>query len=376
MAAFAIALCVQGAIILPGGLIMAAIEELPRLSPAAVAAQIRSRAQLMKEAGSPLYASIVSRIPDDSELLEISSRGLGLAPEVHLLVAVHYLLMQDPRDPLAQYYASLTETPAPPEDVFPDFKRYCLLNRQEILRLLETRTIQLTTVSRCQAIMALLSHVADGAGEPLNLIEVGCSAGLLLAFDKFAYDLKGRPRLGAKDAPITLSVDVHGGPDLRIPRIDKRIGIDLRPVDVRLEDERRWMLAQHPPEAREEREKLVIALEKVAGTDIEFFEGDALDLLPEIIVDGTGPLCVFHSACVCYWSDEGKGKLESLLLKASRRREIWRASMEPDLARAAREGRATLVDFIVTRYCDGAADSNVVIRAAVDNLTLTWTENG
>src|SRR3974390_1436347 len=247
---------------------MSAIKEVPRLSPDAVAEQIRSRVRLMKEAATPLYASIVSHIPDDSELLEISARGLGLVPEMHLFVAVHYLLMRDPRDPLAQYYASLTETPAPPEDAFPAFKRFCLLNRKEILHLLEARTIQLPPVALCQAIMALLSYVADKAGEPLNLIEVGCSAGLLLAFDKFAYDLKGRRRVGTKDAPITLSVDVRGGPELRIPRIGKRVGLDLRPVDVRLDDERRWLLAQHPPEARQERERLMIAVEELARTDI------------------------------------------------------------------------------------------------------------
>jgi len=351
---------------------MSAIKELPRLSPDAVAEQIRSRVRLMKEAATPLYASIVSHIPDDSELLEIAARGLGLVPEMHLFVAVHYLLMRDPSGPLARYYASLTETPEPPEEAFPEFKRYCLINRREILHVLETRTIQLTTVARCQAIMALLSYVADKAGEPLNLIEVGCSAGLLLAFDKFAYDLKGRQRVGKKDAPLTLSVEVRGGPDLRIPSIGKRLGLDLRPVDVRLDDERRWLLAQHPPEARQERERLVIALEELARADIEFCEGDALDLLPEVIDDGSGPLCVFHSACVCYWNEEAKAKLEALMLRAGGRREIWRASMEPDLVRAAREGRPPLTDYIVTRYYNGAADGKVVIQATADNSILNW----
>jgi len=70
-------------------------------------------------------------------------------------------------------------------------------------------------------------------------------------------------------------------------------------------------------------------------------------------------------------------RLETLLLKASHRREIWRASMEPDLEKAAQTGSSpstVLVDNIVTRYENGVADPKVVFHATADNATFTWLD--
>src|SRR3974390_740379 len=108
---------------------MSAIEQLPRHAPDVVAEQMRSRLKLLQAAGSELYPRIAERLPDYPELVAIASRGLGMLPELHLFVAVHYLLMCDPSDPLAQYYATLTKTPAPAKDAFADFRRYCLRHR-------------------------------------------------------------------------------------------------------------------------------------------------------------------------------------------------------------------------------------------------------
>ena len=96
--------------------------------------------------------------------------------------------------------------PPPPEDAFPEFVRFCREHREEILQLLDTRTVQTTYAERCRTVMPLLSRVADEAGEPLNLVEIGCSVGVLLTFDKYAYELERGGRLGAADAPLTLSL--------------------------------------------------------------------------------------------------------------------------------------------------------------------------
>jgi hypothetical protein len=85
---------------------------------------------------------------------------------------------------------------------------------------------------------------------------------------------------------------------------------------------RLWLLAQIQPEWQEKRAKLATALDMVGRTDSRFFEGDALDPLPGLIANSTGPLCVYHANCVVYWSDEAKARLEAQLLEASRGREF------------------------------------------------------
>src|SRR3974390_779478 len=220
--------------------------------------------------------------------------------------------------------------------------------------------------------MPLPPHFAQLVGEPLNLIEVGCSAGVLLTFDRYAYEVKGYGLVGAKDAPLTFKIELRGGPKLHIPRIGTRSGLDLRPVDGRLEDERRWLLAQFFPEWRAGYAQLATALDVVTRTDIDFFQGDALDLLPEFIAKSEGPLCIYHSACVMYWSTEAKVALNALLLKASRDREFYRVGIEPSDGQAATSLGS---EISVAHYRDGTVDNRIVARlTTIDNSVMTWLE--
>src|SRR3974390_3056601 len=147
---------------------MSGVGELPRASVEAATASFKAAAPMYGALGGVLYAALCKRTVDDPELVDIASHGLASATCAHLLAAVHYLLLRDPRDPLARYYATLTENPAPAEEAFPDFARYCKAHREEIGQILKTRTVQATLADRCQSVMPPLSHVAKLAGEPLN----------------------------------------------------------------------------------------------------------------------------------------------------------------------------------------------------------------
>jgi hypothetical protein len=189
--------------------------------------------------------------------------------------------------------------------------------------------VQTTYAERCRALLAPMCVVAREAGEPLNLVEIGCSAGVLLAFDKFAYRLNDQGVIGADGASLLLEGQLHGGPELFIPRIGTRTGLDLRTIDVRSEDERRWLLALCFPELRDEQGRLAKALDVVAQTEMRMLEGDALLHIERAMADTPDPLCVFHSACLFYWPAEARAKLEVLLCEASRSRPIWRIAIEP-----------------------------------------------
>jgi len=349
---------------------MKAMERLPRTSTDAAAAAIKAMVSVYRERGAPLYAALSERVPEEPELVAIAAHSLAGAPAVHLFGAVHYLLLSDPRDPLAQFFPTLAEWPAPPERAFPLFAQFCRNRRKDIVHLLKTRTVQTTYAERCQIMVPPLSHVANSLGEPLDIIEIGCSAGVLLTFDKYAYELRGRGFLGLKDAPLTFRLDVRGGPELHIPRLGKRIGLDLRPIDVTSQDERRWLLALSIPERLEGHARLATALDVVARTEINYCEGDALELLPELIAGSPGPLCICHSACVLYWSTEAKAALDVLLSEASRGREFYRVGMEFDLQRPQTSDK--FVEVVITHYCNGAADSEVVAYSTADGATFTW----
>ena len=163
----------------------------------AAAGVLRAGVHLYQVMGTPLYSTLCAHGASDPDIVALVSRGREGAAAMHLFSAVHYLLLRDPGDSLSRYFATLTPDPAAPEDAFPEFVRFCREHREELLQLLDTRTVQTTFAERCRTVLPLLSRVADEAGEPLNLVEVGCSAGVLLTCDKYAYQLEGGGRVGA-----------------------------------------------------------------------------------------------------------------------------------------------------------------------------------
>lgn len=350
---------------------MSAMDTLPRNDADSAVAAVKSVATVYGR-GVGLYAALSARIAEDPEIVSLLGHGLAGQPGAHLFAAAHYLLLKDPSDPLARYYGTLTAHPGPPDEAFPAFARFCRTHRDELVELLETRTVQTTGPDRCQILMPMLSRVASMAGAPLSLIEIGCSAGILLTFDKYAYAPHGRPRLGPAGAPLTFNPEVRGGPDLHIPAVNHRIGLDLHLVDARSDDDRRWLLAQSAPEQSERQARLATALDVVAQTDIRFIEGHALAHLADVIAATPGPLCVYHSACLMYWNAEGRAALDALLLEASREREFFRVGMEPDLQRPLDQDR--FMDIEIAVYRDGRVDSKVAAFSGLDGASLTWLD--
>jgi hypothetical protein len=351
-----------------------------------VRAAFRNGAQSYARIGSPLYSALCAGGENDDEVVELAAHAMaGSQPVFHLLASVHHLLMADPSDPLARFFATLTDAPLPPGGAWPDFARYCREHRAELLDLLANNTVQTTYAERCANFVAPLTYVADRAGEPLHLIEIGCSAGVLLTFDKYAYEFAGRDRVGAAGAPLTLKGRIVGDPPLRLPAIATRTGLDIHPVDARQEDQRRWLIALTFPEYVEERRTLAIALDTVAATDIRMVAGNALETLPGVLSRvPPGPLVVFHSACLYYWDAASKAALDTLLTEAGRHREIWRVGSEASEAfNAWHKGRADGMpagekpphsgEVTVVRYRDGTLESRVLAHSSVDG-PVEWLE--
>ena len=299
-----------------------------------VSASFRASERIFTGMGAHLFAAFCHHAATDPELLDLAAHAMAGARPAHLFSAVHYLLLADPADPLARWFATLTDHPLPPASAWPELQRFARTQRAELLHLLQTRSVQTTYAERCRALLAPMCEIARLAGQPesatpLNLVEIGCSAGVLLVFDRFAYRLDHQGLIGAPDAPLLLEGQLHNGPPLFIPRIGARIGIDLHTIDARFPEERRWLLALCFPELRDEQRRLATALDVIAATEITMLEGDGLARLDEALALAPDPLCLFHSACLFYWPPEARRALETRLIEASRTRSFWRIAIEP-----------------------------------------------
>ncbi|MBO6604050.1 MAG: DUF2332 family protein [Roseicyclus sp.] len=102
---------------------------------------------------------------------------------------------------------------------------------------------QTNEVRRSVALIPAALHLTHRFGLPLTLSELGASAGLNLAFDRFALETGAGPR-GAAGSPVTLTPEWTGGspPDLPL-RIAERAGVDLHPLDPGQPDQALRLLA-------------------------------------------------------------------------------------------------------------------------------------
>ncbi|NNL74352.1 MAG: DUF2332 family protein [Silicimonas sp.] len=90
---------------------------------------------------------------------------------------------------------------------------------------------QTNEVRRAAAILPALALLRQTTDLPVDLLELGTSGGLNLRADRFHLNLKGH-HVGDMASPVTLTPDWQGPmPPRTLPRILRRAGVDLAPVD-------------------------------------------------------------------------------------------------------------------------------------------------
>ncbi len=271
---------------------------------------------------SPLYSRICRTVAANDDVLDLVREAppRGHQPNV-LLAAAHYLLLGGLDHPLGAVYAGTSTA-----DVGPLFVDLCLAHRSEILELLATRHTNTNEVGRSAVLGPALSTVAARLGEPLGLVDVGCSAGANLLCDQYFLDYGTAGTTGPKDAPVRIECAVVGGnPPIApmLPRIKERIGLDRHPVDARDDDEARWLLACVWPDT-DRLPRMRLALDELRRTPPHFVQGDAVDAVTDVVLglpDHVVPV-VTTTWALAYLSPARRIAFREALAAASRTRPI------------------------------------------------------
>src|SRR5262249_50275265 len=152
------------------------------------------------------------------------------------------------------------------------------------------------------------------------------AAGFNLLLDHYGYDYGRAGDVGADEPLLLLECDARGTkmPPLpfELPRIGTRIGIDLNPVDLSNEADRRWQEALVWPGMGDRLQRLRQAIDIARHSPQRIVTGDALTLLPGLVGEIAGPLCVFHSYTLYQWPPERHDALDALLRTLSAERVI------------------------------------------------------
>lgn len=289
---------------------------------------------------SPLYERLARGVADDSDLLALAAETPdGKSPPHLLLAAVQYLLLSGWDHELADFYPSVTENPrdltAPTEsDPVPAFREFALAHTEEIRELVDSRRTQTNAVRRCTALLPAFEVVSRRANrQPLALVEVGPSAGLNLLWDRYGYDYGEAGQCGDSNSPLVLDSEVRGEltppfPADEMPPVESRVGLDLNPLDVTDEADARWLRALVWPEHEERHELLDGAIEAARRNPPELREGDALELLSDVLAEipPKTPVCVFDTQVRYQFSEEMRERFDELLVAAGENRELYSLS--------------------------------------------------
>jgi hypothetical protein len=217
---------------------------------------------------SDVYAAWAEGVAEDAEVQAVLARIAPQHRQPPLVFAVTRMLgAQDRR--------------------YAEWRSFVLSRADEIVAECESRMVQTNEPLRLAALLPVLSRI-DG---PIALLELGAAAGLCLYPDRYSYrfvavDGQERLRLDPPDGPSTvvLTSVVRGAvPDIRMPEITWRAGIDLAPVDVRDAADRAWMQALIWPGEHERAERIAGAIAIAQADPPLLLAGDAGARLDELV---------------------------------------------------------------------------------------------
>jgi hypothetical protein len=291
-----------------------------------LADHFRGLAATVERDGGLIYPAICRGVADDARVLSLlDDTPLPQRRPLLLLAAVHFLLLSGVDHPLAAYYDTVADVRGTPfnasvDDVVAVFTAFCEEHRRQLEHVIATRTTQTNEVGRCTALLPGLCHIASlyDRDAPISLLDLGTSAGLNLLFDDYAYTYRSASGNGVRTAGSPGSAvsiecsardDVSSLPELRLPTMGERVGLDLSPLDPFSDEAVLWLLACQWPDNPTRFGRLRHALWNVRRSDNppRLEQGDMVADLPRVAasIAGTTPLVVFHSWVAAYL-DEGQ----------------------------------------------------------------------
>ena len=279
---------------------------------------------------SPLYAAISHSVADDPELLGLVAAAppSGQQPNV-LLAAVHYLVLSGIAHPLADVYAGRADPDLAPAL----FRDLCLSQRHNVGRMLASRHTQTNEPGRAALLAVGLAAAADLVGEPIGLLDAGCSAGLNLLVDHYRFEYGSIGSLGPIESPVTITCELRGTAPVstRLPTIAARLGIDRSPVDIAKAEDARWLLACVWPDTGR-LARTAAAIELARRHPPKMISGDMVTDLDAALdtFDLSLPIVVVTTSACGYLSVEQRHAFLAILERRARRQPLaWLSTDAP-----------------------------------------------
>jgi hypothetical protein len=181
-----------------------------------------------------------------------------------------------------------------------------------------TERVQTNEPRRCWWLVPCFLEVARRTGVDIfDCVELGCSAGLNLLWDRYGYEYAA----GSFEGSPVFSGEERGRPVppvAALPRVRSRVGVDLAPPDLRAEEGVRLLKSFVWADQAQRLADLDAAIEVWRRDPPEIVVGDLVDELPALLGrrnDG-GVLLVWETAVLGYLPEERRSQARALLAGA------------------------------------------------------------
>lgn len=286
-----------------------------------------------------LYGCLMRSMADDFEAggpVADVCRGYENAPEgsaiqLRVLAGVFRIVLTGRADELRPYYPVLGGTDDPAA-AWPVFRRVLAAHAAEVHAALGTAP-QTNEVGRSAALFAGLAALPAAAlAKPIELIELGASAGLNLLLPH--YWLSGDGWTWGDDAsPLRLAGAVEGSMEVPQFAIAEAVGCDVAPLDVARAEDRLWLRSFIWPFSidRHQRFDAAVHVARAFPPRVERFSAD--DWLPHALSGASAPV-VWHSVTSLYWPTDVIERVEDHLATFGATHRLARVSMEYEAGKA------------------------------------------
>lgn len=269
----------------------------------------QARASLIM--GSPLYANLLLGAIEDLETDGVTWRlvrdhvapGRGHAIALRLMAAVHRLVLTGRAPSLERFFASTGGN----DDVSLAWPVVLdvMTSQEATLLPLVALSCQTNEPGRSAALAIGLLDVAARFPGPIDLIEIGCAAGLNLRWDQFLFG-GGGAQWGDRSSPVDLRgfwVDVAPVPDVPV-HIVRRIGVDPTPIDPTTEEGRLAVTSSVWGDQTQRFRLLAGAIELAARIPITMIAADGVDWVEQNLRVTPGRTTVLMQSVVREYLDE------------------------------------------------------------------------
>jgi hypothetical protein len=182
---------------------------------------------------------------------------------------------------------------------------------------LATERVQTNEPRRCWWLVPCFLEVARRRGvDAFDCVELGCSGGLNLLWDRYGYEYAAGAFPGS---PLFAGEERSPVPVAPLPRVRSRVGVDAAPPDLRTDDGVRLLKSFVWADREDRLARLDEAVAVWRGEPPEIVTGDLVDELPGLLARGRegATLVVWETAAFGYLPPDRRRQANELLEASS-----------------------------------------------------------